>query len=68
MGSIPTESRNTLLVMKYFLPTDSKKTVVSFWQECAQVLVNSKEDYACTGKEWLGKLTVLNMILMGSGL
>ena len=41
---------------------DSRRAVVSFW---AQVLVNCLEDYACPGKVWLGKLTMLDMTLMG---
>ena len=50
----------------------SRRAVVSFSQksqflakECAQILVYSLEDKACPGKVWLGKLTVLQMTLMG---
>ena len=42
----------------YWFRKDSCQFLV---KECAQVLVNHLEDYACLVKVWLGKLTMLNM-------
>ena len=71
VGSIPAGSGNILswrLIMKYFLQSFFlfKNGSCQFLaKECTQVLVNQLEDWACPGKVWRGKLTVLNMTLMG---
>ena len=74
-GSIPARSGNMLswrLIMKYFLWSFSlfrwfKKGICQFLaKECAQILVNHLEDLRDSlEKVWLGKLTVLNITLMG---
>ena len=43
-----------------------KKGICQFLEkESAQVLINCLDDSACPGKVWLGKLTILDMSLVG---
>ena len=53
-------------ILSLLLSREGQLSVKEFpAKEYAQVQVNCLEDWACPGKVWLGKLTVLDMTLMG---